>query len=29
IPKFHDKILGKKVKNLIKKDELILWKHLE
>lgn len=28
-PKFHDKILGKKVKDFIKKDELILWKHLE
>ena len=28
-PKFHNKILGKKVKNLIKKDELILWKYLE
>jgi len=28
-PKMYDKILGKKVKRLIKKDELILWKYLE
>lgn len=28
-PKFYEKILGKKVKKLLKKDEPILWKYLE